>query len=78
MLFFSSQYAPRADTDLTVTSFATAQKESSVTPCQEHACVLKEGPASAATDVNISHMIFLRLYHHVFQLIVIRNNNIYM
>ena len=59
ILVFSSQYAPRADTDLTVTSFATAQRESSVMLCQEHACALREGPAGAATDVNIfSDFIF--------------------
>lgn len=44
-----TKYALRAGTVLTATKFATAQRGSSVMPCQGHACVLKEEPADVAT-----------------------------
>lgn len=52
-----TKYAPRAGSVLTVTKFATAQKESSAMPCQERAYVLREEPAGVATDsVQREHM----------------------
>lgn len=62
------QYALRAGTVLTATKFATAQRGSSVMPCQGHACVLKEEPAGVATGVSTVfswNALIRRYFQHV-------------